>query len=109
MAGGPWDKPAPYIRWDSRIRAPVVNVLKVRLAADGMATRYLLERQSGGIMKRVGLAALLFGRSAPASPAPESYPLNVHVRSTYIVSGHDYRQLAMDAIINDEEIPFTRQ
>jgi len=53
------------------------------------------------------IAALVFlvllATSAPAGPAPEPYSINVHVTGTYIVAGHDYRQLELDAVINGKK------
>ncbi len=55
-------------------------------------------------MKRAAwMIAVLLATLAPASPAPEDYPINVHVTKTYIVSGHDYRQLELDAVINGKK------
>jgi len=40
---------------------------------------------------------------APASPAPEDYSINVHVTRSYVISGHDWRQLELDAVINGKK------
>ena len=51
-------------------------------------------------MRTAALVLLvLLATFAPASPAPEEYSINLHVTGTYIVSGHDYRQLELDAVI----------
>ncbi len=55
-------------------------------------------------MRTAALVLLvLLATFAPASPAPEEYSINVHVTGTYIVSGHDYRQLELDAVINGKK------